>query len=455
MWNATKGRLRLALRITGTALVGGALLMPAAGRSGADQNGPSPPAALRVAAASPTSLTVTWTAGRGHPAHGFALSQDGRSVTSTSDTTFTFTGLSCSTAYTLGIRAFDSAGNHSEPTSVIAASSACPAEAPAVPSPNPDEPPTPRVEPRVGPRVEPSPPAPPASTLPTPLEPEQPAEFPGPLSPSLEMSWMGAGAFVWHETDVAPETLGSQLRASGFLWVAVLIHDGLTGDPVEGDWIRRFRAASGLPVGGWGVLRTEPEDEAELADRMLDHYSLDFYIANPEAEYKLSNDDGQSGERFERSRRFVDRFRALEPDMPAAVSSYCRADTQDLDWRAWGSSGFAFLPQAYSNDFGSAASPAACVEGAAGFFPSAAVHPTVGMYAGGAEEPSAERYAGLLDDAGTVGFSVYLAESRMNEADWHTFGKAIAGLQIARPSEELPIVSEPRCDQAASRTLTC
>jgi hypothetical protein len=287
------------------------------------------------------------------------------------------------------------------------------------------------------------------------MEPEHPAELPEPLSPSLEMSWTGAGAFVWHETDVAPETLGSQLRANGFLWVAVLIHDGLTVDPVEGNWVRRFRAASGLPVGGWGVLRTEPEEEAELAHRMLDHYSLDFYIANPEAEYKLSNDDGQSGERFERSRRFVDRFRALEPDMPAAVSSYCRADTQDLDWRAWGGSGFAFLPQAYSNDFGSAASPAACVEGAAGFFPSAAVHPTVGMYAGGAEEPSAERYAELLDDAGTVGFSVYLAETRMNEADWHTFGKAIAGLQIALRSEELPIGSEARCEPATSRHRTC
>jgi hypothetical protein len=451
VWNVSKGRLRLALRITGTALVGGALLMPAAGRSGPDQNGPSPPTALRIAAASPTSLTVTWEAGRGRLAHGFALSQDGRSVTSTSDTSFTFTGLSCSTAYTLGIQAFDSAGNHSEPTSVIAASSACPAEAPAAPVPDPVVPSPPRVEPP----VEPSPPAPPAPALPSPMEPEHPAELPEPLSPSLEMSWTGAGAFVWHETDVAPETLGSQLRANGFLWVAVLIHDGLTVDPVEGNWVRRFRAASGLPVGGWGVLRTEPEEEAELAHRMLDHYSLDFYIANPEAEYKLSNDDGQSGERFERSRRFVDRFRALEPDMPAAVSSYCRADTQDLDWRAWGGSGFAFLPQAYSNDFGSAASPAACVEGAAGFFPSAAVHPTVGMYAGGAEEPSAERYAELLDDAGTVGFSVYLAETRMNEADWHTFGKAIAGLQIALRSEELPIGSEARCEPATSRHRTC
>jgi len=255
------------------------------------------------------------------------------------------------------------------------------------------------------------------------------------------MSWAGAGAFVWHETDIAPEALGLQLRENGFSWVAVLLHDGLAVDPVEGDWVRRFRAASGLLVGGWGVLRTEPEGEADLAHRLLDHYSLDFYVANPEAEYKFSNDDGPSGERYERSERFVELFRALEPETPAAISSYCRADTQDIDWRAWDDSGFVFLPQAYANDFGSAASPAACAEGAAGFFPTDAVHPTVGVYAGQGEEASPERYAALLAEAGTVGFSVYLAETGMYARDWHTFGKAIAELEIARRTAEIRMMS--------------
>jgi len=246
------------------------------------------------------------------------------------------------------------------------------------------------------------------------------------------MSWAGAGAFVWHETDVAPEALGSQLRDNGFSWVAVLIHDGLAVDPVEGDWVRRFRAASGLRVGGWGVLRTEPEHEAELAHRLLDQYSLDFYIANPEAEYKFSGDDGQSGERYGRSQRFVELFRALEPDTSAAISSYCRADTQDIDWGAWNRSGFVFLPQAYVNDFGSAASPEVCAEGAAEFFPTNAVHPTVGVYTGQEGEPSPERYAALLAEARTVGFSVYLAETQ-HASLWSSFGDAIADLEIARP----------------------
>jgi hypothetical protein len=40
-------------------------------------------------------------------------------------------------------------------------------------------------------------------------------------------------------------------------------------------------------------------------------------------------------------------------------------------------------------------------------------------------------YVELLAEAGTVGFSVYLAETRMTEADWRTLGAAIAGRGIA------------------------
>ena len=441
MSNATvsKGRRRLFFRITSTTLVLGALLMPAAGRSDVDHTGPHPPTALEIVGASATNLTQTWTAGDGGPAHGFALFRDGHSVASTAETSYTFTRLSCGAAYALGIEAFDSAGNHSELVTVTAAPHACPAPAPTPPpAPVPPEPPA-------QPSAEPSPPTLAVPALPSAPELEPQGVLPEPGTPSAEMSWAGAGAFVWHETDVAPESLGLQLRDNGFSWVAVLLHDGLAVDPVEGDWVRRFRAASGLPVGGWGVLRTEPELEADLAHRLLDHYALDFYIANPEVEYKYSNDDGQSAERFGRSQRFVEQFRALEPDTPAAISSYCRADRQDIDWRAWNGSGFVFLPQAYFNDFGSAASPAACAEGATDFFPTDAVHPTVGMYAGQGEEPSPERYAALLDEAGTVGFSVYLAETRMYANDWHTFGHAIGELEIARGRDERPMNFGAEC----------
>ena len=383
-----------------------------------------PPTALEIVDTTTTSLTLTWSPGHGRPAQGFALFRDGHSVASTAETSHTFTGLACGRAYTLAIEAFDAAGNHSEQASVTAATGACPAPPPTAPPPGPPSP---------QPPTEASPPAPAGPALPPAPAPEAPSVLP---APSSGMSWAGAGAFVWHETDVAPEALGAQLRANGFSWVAVLVHDGMAVDPVEGGWVRRFRAASGLPVGGWGVLRTEPEREADLAHGLLDHSALDFYIANAEAEYKLSGDDGRSAERFGRSQRFAARFRALEPDTPAAVSSYCRADRQNIDWKAWRGAGFAFLPQAYVNDFGSAASPASCAEGAAAFFETDVVHPTVGMYAGGqGEVPSPERYAALLDEAGTVGFSVYLAET-LHPRDWQGFGEAIATLGISRAVTE-------------------
>ena len=435
MWEdaANKSRRRRhVLRTASTALIAVALLVPAVGRSDTDHNGPDPPTGLAVVAASATSLTMTWEAGDGRPAQKFALHRDGMRLALTGETSYTFTGLSCDTTYTLEIEAFDSAGNRSDLVSILAAADACLAPAPTPPPAPPPAPVPP--EPTVQPPPEPSPPTPPvpaSADAPDTERPRTPLE-----SGTAKMSWAGAGAFVWHETDVAPETLGLELRANGFTWVALLIHDGVTRDPIEGAWVRRLRTASGLSVGGWGVLRTEPEREAELAHQLLDHYGLDFYIANAEAEYKFSNDDGPSSERFGRSLRFVERFRALEPETAAAVSSYCRADRQDIDWMTWRGSGFVFLPQAYVNDFGSAASPASCAEGAAKFFPASAVHPTIGVYTGQDGEPSPERYATLLDEAGTVGFSVYLAETRMYARDWNTFGKAIAELEIARvPSD--------------------
>ena len=409
--------------------------MPAVAHSEME-HGPKPPTDLRMVNSSSETLTLSWNAGGTSAALGFELYRDGTSIGSTTEKEFTFSGLSCGVTYVLSIEALDVAGRRSERASVTTAYT-CPA--PTLPKP--------------GAVPHASPPAPPQGhgTKETPSD-ARPVDVPstepkleslpqgGSVRESAGISWAGAGAFVWHENDVAPESLGLQLRENGFSWVAVLIHDGMDIDPVEADWVTRFRTSSDLPVGGWGVLRTHPEQEAELADRLLKDYSLDFYIANPEAEYKYSSDEGTSGERYGRSQRFVDSFRQLRPEMPAAISSYCRADTQNIDWEAWNRSSFAFLPQAYVNDFGEATSPAACAKGAADFFPAHAVHPTVGVYAGQQGEPGPARYAELLDKAGTVGFSVYLAETRMRVEHWRMFGEAVVELAIARrPGDETPI----------------
>jgi hypothetical protein len=231
---------------------------------------------------------------------------------------------------------------------------------------------------------------------------------------------------VWHETDVEPTLLGRILREAGFGWVAVRVHDGIVEDPVQADWVYRFRLASGLPVGGWGVLRTEPEAEARLGSELVARYGLDFYVANPEVEYEFSGAGGPSDERSGRSSRFVGTFRTLRPSpFPLGLSSYCRPDHHDIDWASWRRAGAAFMPQAYLNDIGAEGSPPACVAASRGVFARDDIHPTLGMHIGLRETVDVATYVDLLARAGTVGFSVYLAETRMTEAEWRALGSAI------------------------------
>lgn len=246
------------------------------------------------------------------------------------------------------------------------------------------------------------------------------------------MSWQAAGAFVWQTTHVDPAVLGTQMRRAGFGWVAVLLADGAREQPLDREWVRRFRAASGLPVGGWTVLREAPEREARLAARLVRAFDLDFHVANAELEYAYTNDGAWSAERYGRSARFVRAFRRAKPRLPAALSSYCRPDQHDLDWRAWGARDFAFLPQAYVNEFGAAVRPAMCAAAASAYFPTAAVHPTVGAWRGARGHVAPWRYTRLLAAAGTTGFSVYLAENGMNVARWRAYAAAMSRHAIAR-----------------------
>jgi hypothetical protein len=245
------------------------------------------------------------------------------------------------------------------------------------------------------------------------------------------MSWQNAGAFVWHPSAIDPAVLGRDLRTNGFGWLAVYVQDGEQATPVDPQWIARFRAASGLPLGGWGVLREDPIADARLAHHLIDREGLDFYVANAEAEYGYTGLGGPSGARFERSARFVGEFRKLESRLPAALASFCRPDQHDLDWKTWSAAGFDFLPEAYVNELGQAASPSSCVTGAAAFFPTDRVHPIVGMYQGKLGLGHEATYARLLHEAGTTGFSVYLAEEGMTYSKWAAYGKAIAALGIA------------------------
>lgn len=270
----------------------------------------------------------------------------------------------------------------------------------------------------------------PTTTAPTTTAPTTTAPVPPP--PSVPMSWDGAGAIIWHAGDAGPTQLGETLHAAGFGWVALYL--GGPGEPSAPDpgWLYRFELASGLPIGGWSVLGDDPATDAATAAQFVAQDHLAFYIADAEAPYGYTQGITKSAVRYARSQTFVTAFRKAEPTLPAGVSSYCRPDEHDINWSAWVSGGFVFLPQAYVNDFGADVAPAACVQGAAHWFAAANVHPTVASYSGTFGFTSPARFAQLLAQAHTTGFSIYPAEVGMTPADWQTYGDAITKLGIAK-----------------------
>lgn len=267
-------------------------------------------------------------------------------------------------------------------------------------------------------------PAPVTTTVAPPPAPTTTAPPPAPPPPRVAMSWSNAGAFVVHMDDVDPTWLGRQLRSAGFGWVAVYMGSSGNASGIDPSWVSRFIQASGLPVGGWSVLVGYPHTDAGFAATQLKRYGLSFYIANAEASYQ--NKAGASAS-------FVQRFRQLEPNMTAGLSSLC--DAAGIGLAPWARAGFAFLPEAYVNDFGQNVSPSQCVRASSAYFPLSAIHPTVGSYHGMKGWVGAQTYTRLLAQAGTTGFSIYNAETNMDAQSWQAYGNAIRSLRIAaRPS---------------------
>ena len=242
---------------------------------------------------------------------------------------------------------------------------------------------------------------------------------------TVPFSWDDAGGLVVHTDSVDPAQLGQEMRGAGFGWLAVDIAN------LDPNWIARFRTASGLPVGGWSVLQDDPPTDASAAAQAVTQNSLAFYIADAEQPYAYTQGASRSDAGYAASKQFVTAFRAAEPSLPAAVSSFCRPDQHDLNWSAWVNGDFDFLPQAYVNDFGMRVSPASCVLGAAKWFPLARVHPTVGSYSGlrGIVPPA--RWIALLRAAHTTGFSIYPAEAGMSPESWQAYGAALPALAHA------------------------
>jgi hypothetical protein len=244
------------------------------------------------------------------------------------------------------------------------------------------------------------------------------------------MSWQSAGGLIVHADQLDPVVAAEEARANGFGWIALQIADGETALPAPANWVARFRAVSGIPVGGWSVLRDHPAAEARLAATLLGRDHLDFYIADAEQEYAYTNGPEHSLAHQHRSGEFIAAFRALVPAMPAALTSFCQTEENDLDWQSWAAAGFAFLPQAYADQLGAEGTPTACVTAAAQWFPRSSIHPVLGIFAGPSPTPTPAEYAAQLAQAGTTGFSLFPFENADSTA-LAAYGAAIQAGTIA------------------------
>jgi hypothetical protein len=245
------------------------------------------------------------------------------------------------------------------------------------------------------------------------------------------MSWESAGGLVVQADQFDPVVAAEAARANGFGWIALQIADGETALPSPANWVARFRGVSGIPVGGWSVLRDHPVAEARLAGMLLEQDQLDFYIANAEQEYAYTNGAEHSLAHAHRSGEFIAAFRAVEPTMTAALVSFCRPDENDLDWKAWADAGFAFLPEAYVDQLGANGTPAACTTAATQWFPRSSIHPVLGIFSGPIPTPTPTEYAAQLAQAGTTGFSLFPFENA-DSTSLAAYGATIHAGTIAR-----------------------
>src|SRR5919198_2435569 len=94
--------------------------------STADTTAPTTPTALATSSISQTSITLSWAASTDNVGvAGYGRYLNGTLLSSATGTSYTYTGLSCGTTYTLGVDAYDAAGNRSARASVNATTAAC------------------------------------------------------------------------------------------------------------------------------------------------------------------------------------------------------------------------------------------------------------------------------------------------------------------------------------------
>lgn len=97
-----------------------------------DTLAPTAPTYLVQTAATANSISVSWAPSIDNVGiGGYGAYANGVRTATTTLTSFSFTNLACGTTYTLGVDAFDAAGNRSAKASVTAATAVCPPKSPA------------------------------------------------------------------------------------------------------------------------------------------------------------------------------------------------------------------------------------------------------------------------------------------------------------------------------------
>jgi chitodextrinase len=97
-----------------------------------DNAAPSPPTNLALSSASSSSLSVSWSSSTDNVAvAGYGVYKNAVLVAGSSTNSATLSGLSCGTAYAVGVDAFDSANNRSGETLLSAQTSACSTSTPS------------------------------------------------------------------------------------------------------------------------------------------------------------------------------------------------------------------------------------------------------------------------------------------------------------------------------------
>jgi hypothetical protein len=101
-----------------------------------DTTPPSPPSSLQVTAQATTSLTVAWKVSTDNVGvAGYFVYLNGSHVANETGTSAALGGLGCGQGYTVGVNAYDAAGNHSTTTSISASTAACPLTGRVIASP--------------------------------------------------------------------------------------------------------------------------------------------------------------------------------------------------------------------------------------------------------------------------------------------------------------------------------